>query len=289
LLGLSITTILTIAVILAVLGAGLIALAFADAWWVYTALGVLGAFLLLGFGALAGGLLYLRQFIRGKVRSGGGLNLDSNFSPEITKMLLSHFGSTPVGVLVDMIKERFNSILTLNNEVFLKRIRQLLYTRFMESGRSCFRIKTNHVYDLCYSNDLNRLANDPLSPQPGKGMQIVAQCAFEMATTLWFSTDEQQENDQAALIACGQFTTCYNLLSYIIKMKASPYFNTLNAEWQGKLSVLEAKLNLDFKAFRENPFVLYNELGIRYQVEGFKEQDVATFAFPSAEFGGLRG
>jgi hypothetical protein len=119
-------------------------------------------------------------------------------------------------------------------------------------------------------------------------MQIVAQASFEMATTLWFGKREQKNNDQAAIIACGQFTTCYNLLTYIIKMKASSYFGTLSAEVQAKIVALEGKLAVDFHKFCDNPFWLYNNIGVRYNVSGFKEQDVKKFPFPADEFAGLR-
>ena len=293
LMALSVRTISITAISLGIIGIALLIIGFRNPGWQNVTAAIVGTLLLILGIAIPGSLLYLHQFIGGKVRDKRGLNLDYTFSPRIVNLLLGYFSKTPLGVILNMLKDRFSSVLTLNNDVFLKRIRHLLYARFMGEGRRSFRMKTNHVYDLSYSNDLNRLQNDIEIAPPSAAMQIVSQCAFEMGTTLWFDQQSQRSYDQAALIACGQFTTCYNLLLYILRMKkVMPdgycYFDTLTEAWKEKVNQLEQVFNEHYIAFSKDPFWLYNQLGKQYQLTNFTAKSAADFPFPEKEFKDLR-
>lgn len=249
--------------------------------------------LFLSVGVL-GIIAFISNSIKNNIDKIDGLNLNRNFSKTIVGNLFGHFGATPVLVIVRMISERIRSILILNSDVFLKRIRFLLYNDAYQSGKYKFRIKANHVYDLAFSNDLNRADNDIATIIPSRPMQIVAQSAFEMATTLWFDKTNQDSNRLAALIACGQFTTCYNLLVYIYRLKntkrsnGTTYYATLSQPYKEKVDHLENELNNDFSKFRNDPFFMYNKMGVEFGINNFKITTIAEFPFPDAEFGGLR-
>ncbi|MFC6102378.1 patatin-like phospholipase family protein [Olivibacter domesticus] len=236
----------------------------------------------------------IRRFIEGNTDRLGGLNLNKNFSPSIVSNLFEHFASTPIMVIFRMLKERISSVLVLNNDVFLKRIRFLLYDKTYESGKYRFKIKTNHVYDLSFSNDLNRHKKGLNFMEPSKSIQIIAQTAFEMATTLWFDTTNQKNETLAALIACGQFTTCYNLLEYIYRLKTTKsksgdtYYSGLTPTYQQKIDYLERQLSKDYLTFKEDPFWLYNKCGVNFQLTNFKSSSMENFLFPSPSFAGLR-
>lgn len=236
----------------------------------------------------------IRRFIEGNTDRLGGLNLNKNFSPSIVSNLFEHFASTPIMVIFRMLKERISSVLVLNNDVFLKRIRFLLYDKTYESGKYRFKIKTNHVYDLSFSNDLNRHRKGLNFIEPSRSIQIIAQTAFEMATTLWFDTTNQKNETLAALIACGQFTTCYNLLEYIYRLKTTKsksgdtYYSGLVSAYQQKVDHLERQLSKDYRAFQEDPFWLYNKCGVNFQPANFKPISMENFLFPAHSFEGLR-
>lgn len=236
----------------------------------------------------------IRRFIEGNTDRLGGLNLNKNFSPSIVTNLFEHFASTPIMVIFRMLKERFRSVLILNNDVFLKRIRFLLYDKTYESGKYRFKMKTNHIYDLSFSNDLNRHKKELNFIEPSKSIQIIAQAAFEMATTLWFDTTNQKNETLAALIACGQFTTCYNLLEYIYRLKTTKsktgdtYYNGLASAYQEKVDHLEMQLSKDYLAFQENPFWQYNKCGVNFELANFKPSSMENFPFPAHSFEGLR-
>ncbi|SKB69265.1 Predicted acylesterase/phospholipase RssA, contains patatin domain [Parapedobacter luteus] len=236
-------------------------------------------------------LVVIRSYIKGNIHKLGGLDLDKNFSPEIVSNLFKHFGATPVGVIYRMLKERFSSVLLLNNDVFLKRIRFLLYNAAYNSKRYTYRLKTNHLYDLSFSNDS---ARDSIpGTTPSREMQVVAQAGFEMGTTLWFDTKSQENDSNAALIACGQFTTCYNLLKYIYRLRNSPikgkpsYYSTLPEKYRKLIDHLDASLKQDFNKFNTDPFWMYNQYGTSLGLPGFKIVKIANFKFPK-EFEGLR-
>ena len=285
LMALSVRTMFLIALLAGVVGAGLVYVGFYNPGWLNVIAAIVGTLLFIIGVGIPGILLYLHRFITGKVQEKKGLNLDHTFSPRIVNLLLGYFSKTPLGVILNMLKERFSSVLTLNNDVFLKRIRQLLYARFMGEVRKSFRMKTNHVYDLSYSNDLNRLENDVDIAPPSHAIQIVSQCAFEMGTTLWFGQQSQHSHDQAALIATGQFTTCYNLLLYILRMKKAvpgsrSYFDTLSESWKEKVNGLEEVLSTHYSAFKTDPFWLYNQLGRQYKPKKYTPVSATDFPFP---------
>ncbi|MEH6306812.1 patatin-like phospholipase family protein [Olivibacter sp. CPCC 100613] len=236
----------------------------------------------------------LRRFIEGNTERLGGLNLNKNFSPGIVTNLFEHFGSTPIVVIYNMIKERIASVLILNNDVFLKRIRYLLYSKTYDSGKHRFKIKTNHVYDLSFSNDYNRSRKKLDSLVPSRAQQVIAQIAFEMPTTLWFDTKSQQEETLAALITCGQFTTCYNLLEYIHRLKSTisksgfTYYQQLQKSYKEKIDFIEKQLLEDWQQFQNDPFFLYNRLGTLFQLKQFKPCGMEDFPSFNKNFEGLR-
>jgi hypothetical protein len=89
--------------------------------------------------------------------------------------------------------------------------------------------------------------------KPSPALQAVANCATEMDTTLWFDKNHYEKNQPAALIAAGQFTTCYNLLKYSFRFdSADPYWKTL-----------QTKLAADWDEFNKHPYCLYNKYGAR--------------------------
>ena len=234
----------------------------------------------------------IRAYIKGEI-NGGGLNLEKNFSPEIVKNLFEAFGGTPLYVLGAMIKDRINAITSLSGDMFMKRIRQLLYVQFMDEGRTSFRLKTNHAYDLSFSNDLFRRGENPfLNLEPNRDIQLVAQCAFEQATTLWYDTEATKNNNVAAIVACGQFNTCYNLLTYASRLRASNHFNTLSKEYKDKVNYLHSKLCIDYEAFKKDPFWLYNKVGIESGIKDFRPGSMADIPAPTLkptdQFYGLR-
>jgi predicted acylesterase/phospholipase RssA len=227
------------------------------------------------------GVLWIRKKIFNVTESGTPSGLLKSFTERIVLLLLKYFTKTPLPVLKQMLLARVDSVLMLNLSVFLKRIRQLLYNTFYNSPEWKNRGKGNHIYDLSFSNDINRNRNPEPGPYPpSRDMQIVAQVAFNMGTTLWFDkTDSLQQHDQACIIACGQFTTCYNLLEYIEKLLKNPA--AYDAAYQNRLLKLKEQLVTDYTHFKADPFFMYNDSGREYKIENFKPLSIKDIPFPS--------
>lgn len=192
-------------------------------------------------------------------------------------------------VLKRMITERLVSVLLLNNDVFLKRIRFLLFDEAYTSRKYSFKLKTNHIYDLSFSKDKrHEFSKVPFAPSIS--MQIVAQQAFKMPTTLWYDRSNQKKDTMATVIACGQFSTCFNLMEYIYRIKNNAnkkLYNNLSPAYKSKVDHLEQRLQSDLDKFKVDPFWLYNENGKAYAIDNFKIATVNNANIPK-EFKGLR-
>lgn len=244
--------------------------------------------------ALTFAFFVITQWLRRKIKStdntGADFNLRKTFSHSIVHKLIHFLNSTPLRVFAQMLSTRMSSMLILNNDVFLKRIRQLLYSNFYDTPQWTNRGKANHVYDLAYSNDLNRARQGGRAkgPVPSMPVQKVAESAFRMGTTLWFGPDDVQKLFKAAcLVATGQFTTCYNLLEYIYRLRENPVYATLDDDYKQRISVITQQLEADYAKFREDPFFLYNQLGRDSGVSNFRAVSHTDIPFP-ANFMGIK-
>jgi predicted acylesterase/phospholipase RssA len=204
----------------------------------------------------------------------------NGFTEKIIRLMVRYFTKTPLVVLKQMLQARVDSVLLLNMSVFMKRIRQLLYNKFYDSPEWKNRGKGNHIYDLAFSSDIYRSQNPPPTPflNPSKDIQIVAQTAFNMGTTLWFDkANIDQQHSEACIIACGQFTTCYNLLGYIEKLLLNP--SAYDAIYQSRLLNLKQQLTADYGHFKTDPFFMYNDYG-RELIGQFVPVNVKDIPFP---------
>jgi hypothetical protein len=82
-----------------------------------------------------------------------------------------------------------------------------------------------------------------------------------MGTTLWFSKKELDNGMLDALIACGQFTMCWNLLKYLEKMRMKPG-NTNEAH--AIIASLELQLKGHWDKFQNNPYwIIQQSMNVR--------------------------
>lgn len=232
--------------------------------------------------------LYLRSQLLGAANSTLILNFKKNFTERIISLLVGYFTKTPLSIIKQLISARAESVLMLNLSIFLKRIRQLLYNKFYFSPQWKNRGKGNHIYDLSFSNNINRKADDgyksPVPPvlDPSQDIQIVAQVAFNTGTTLWFDKQStEQVHSEACIIACGQFTTCYNLLLYITRLLAiKPEEAPFDPKYRNRLIKLEQQMLADYSDFKTNPFFYYNQSGVDFKIPGFKTVSMQGIPFP---------
>jgi len=224
-------------------------------------------------------VIWLRMQILGFSNSSAPVR--RSFTDKIIKLLVHYFMKNPIVVLKQMIEARTDSVLLLNMSIFLKRIRQLLYDKFYDSPEWKNRGKGNHIYDLAFSSDIYNKENPPPTPflNPTRDIQIVAQTAFNMGTTLWFDkASTKQQHSEACIIAAGQFTTCYNLLAYIEKLLLDP--TAYGAIYQNRLLGLKQDLMADYERFKTDPFFMYNDAGRDYKINNFQPLSVKDIPVP---------
>ena len=241
----------------------------------------LGVLMLLVSGVFFGIMVYIFFKLYAASKKEGGLNLQKNFSPNIVKTLLNNLRKTRLDALWQMVQARVTSILILNTDVFLKRVRQLLYNELFDANKWSYKVKGNRAYDLALSNDAHRKRGDKAVDEPSMAIKKIAEIAFAMGTTLWFDQGESKlAHKQACIIACGQFTTCYNLLDYILRIKRNAaLFSKLEKKYQDRLNELEEQLKDDYAKFQENPFFLYKQINKDWGVDA-SEVEESNIPFP---------
>ena len=74
----------------------------------------------------------------------------------------------------------------------------------------------------------------------------MALTASETPTSLWWDKTDIEKDRMDTLIACGQFTTCYSLMDYILKLQKQDIHSD-------KMEELYAQLQKDWKGFNRKP------------------------------------
>lgn len=167
---------------------------------------------------------------------------------------------------------RFRVLGLLLNNVFMNQIRRQGYAVTYEEERKGPDTITCLIYELATKNIANldrgmaakrKVAAERHHEQlwdaavrPLKTitapMRRVADSAAGMPTTLWFDSANKHRLDD--ILACGQFTLCFNLLVYLAEVEA----------WNGKLDEheqrLRAQLLADWELFTADPMYLLNQI-----------------------------
>jgi hypothetical protein len=214
---------------------------------------VAGLLLLIPSFMLSATYLYLKLMVSKQEKSLG----KTHFGRTIARYL-GYFAGLKFGILQQMAMSRFKSVLMMNMNIFLAQERRQAYSTFYNMPAYEHRALSCFIYEFSWQHD--RVRKDNLATKdkdwwadvatelaPGKKMQDMATKATSMATTLWFDAGVQTMRD--AIIACGQFTMCYNLLKHIYHLELiDTYWKT-----DAPLQALKTRLLADWKKFKEQP------------------------------------
>ena len=209
----------------------------------------------------------LKEFIYVK------LGLQKFFSAIITDKLAGYLQFTKLNVLEQMIKARLTSAVTMISDVNLKQVRRLIYKIFYEDAQWDNRRVPNFIYELSTYNIAarNNRFNNQLRlkwlPTPADKVLLleglekinpIAEIARLAPTTLWFDAIQVKDELLKKIVTTGQFTTCANLLEYVISLerKNVPF----DPAHQAELENLKGMLERDFIRFKENPYFLFDQL-----------------------------
>lgn len=224
----------------------------------YTGLYILGS-TIMGMGILLTVFGLLASVIKTSVLS----RLKSIFKKNVPEPLLDDiltFQKLDISLIQRMLTDRLTSAMTMLNDVFLKQMRRLNYDLFYSKDELENKRITATVYKLNgqetpYSKGVNY--NTEIRPEPSKNLESVCLTASETPTTLWWDKTDVSKNRMETLIACGQFTICYELMDYILKLKAA---EDNPVDDFTEIDILYNALQADWTSFNKQPLWLVEKL-----------------------------
>ena len=191
--------------------------------------------------ALAGSLLWGRW----KVRS-----IIADLSKAVSAPW-GRLGRLTTNVGADLVKLRVGSMLALTDDIFMNRIRSLNYAYIFTQPDLRGRIMANEIYDVVTAGDVAEASGLPSWLQASPAMVDVARAASTMGTKLWLQTPPPgQHGELDGLVACGQMTTCYNLVRFMALRRRPPDGTFADP----RLDTLWTKTQADWTAMRANPY-----------------------------------
>jgi predicted acylesterase/phospholipase RssA len=162
--------------------------------------------------------------------------------PKVKLASWDYFKKLTIDQIIDMAELRITSLSALASSVFMKRIRGLVFEHVYKDDNYKDKRLSNLIYELNGEKKYNALF---LYPSPE--MISVTKYAAGMPTTLWF----ENESDQRKLIACGQYTICYNIIDFIIRI-----YGTDPNGYPDSIKGIYNILIEDWEKFKNNPMIL---------------------------------
>ena len=112
--------------------------------------------------------------------------------------------------LIYLISGRAKSLITLTASVFMKRVRALVFKDIKVHPSYLNREVSNLIYDL---DDTGKFSDNIVKElAPTEEFRELTTLAEKVETSLWINNPDELRN----LVACGQVTTCFNLMRYIL-------------------------------------------------------------------------
>ncbi|MBN1397502.1 MAG: patatin-like phospholipase family protein [Bacteroidetes bacterium] len=187
-----------------------------------------------GFPAVVlGSLAYFIYWLRKKVK-----NEVLDRIPQIRLAAWKEIKHLTIDQVIDMAELRIRSLFALAGSVFMKRIRSLVFAHVYKNPGYENKRVSNLIYELDGSKKYRTLWL-----KPSDKMQKNTCAAANMPTVLWFDDPA----DLSRLIACGEYTICYNLIDFILRIDKNhkakyPYWFKQAVE--------------DWKSFEQDPLMM---------------------------------
>lgn len=200
-------------------------------------------------------------------------SLRNSFSADIVNKLAGYLRNTRLNILEQMLRARINSVLSMVLDINLKQVRRLIYEMFYKDPCWENRRVPNFIYELSTHNQISRENRIKSKKRMGwtateedrtlllgglDEISPLAESARLMGTTLWFDKPDTDAGRLRVITATGQFTTCVNLLEYVISLERKNL--PLKKPEKDKLALIKAQLEKDFKRFKTEPCFMYDLL-----------------------------
>jgi len=131
------------------------------------------------------------------------------------------------------------------------------------------RLIMNAAFDLADDEIEKRKKKYPYQSEellhPGEEIVLATSKAVNMSTRLWFTPEDLEGNKNMpdTLIACGQYTICFNLIEYMEKyLKHKKYaaeYEAYGEETKKAIEQLYSELMEDWRKFKKNPYWMVRE------------------------------
>ena len=190
--------------------------------------------------------------------------------PAFFEERMHHIDKLKFGTLNNLLLNRRNSVVKMVSKVFIKQMRWFGFERVYGDIGWQPRLIMNAIFELTQEEVEKRKKKYPYYSEeiidPGEKIMAVSEKALKKGTTLWFTDNELNgpNNLAESIIACGQFTICFNLLEYFEKFLKNKKYQTdyekFSPETKAALEELQHSLLLDWRKFKENPYWMVNEL-----------------------------
>jgi hypothetical protein len=164
----------------------------------------------------------------------------------------------PFSKYINLFLSRATSMLALTDRVFMKHIRSLNYDTIYKDEQWANRRIMNGLYELGTGENFGKhlTAEEEVMMEPSEAVYKTTDVATSMGTTLWWSEADRKQRKPEALVACGQYTICWNMLEYLCRLDHNSDNTT---EAHDHLRALRSALEADWQRFKEDPYWLLKE------------------------------
>lgn len=149
--------------------------------------------------------------------------------------------------VLDFFNNRLKSLVLMSSDVMMGQIRKFKLRQAFAGGDD-FRTVINAIYALTPKGtwrSLDKKVDKIL--RPSIELNGISNEVANIDTTLCFTEKQKRDDIPQKLVACGQFTTCWNLLLIINRLKSIPQDQWNNT--QSALVALETKIKDDWDHF----------------------------------------
>ena len=153
----------------------------------------------------------------------------------------------------NLLMNRAKSIIMMSSEVFLKHLRQLNYGSIYKDKQWTNRVLSSTIYELRPGERWQTMVKNGTLPkylEPSEAMQQNSAQAASMGTTLWFTPQDKENRMPHAIMACGQYNMCFNLLDYIEQIEKDP---TNLTEGHNLIKACKPQLLAAWEKFKKDP------------------------------------
>lgn len=163
--------------------------------------------------------------------------------------------SSPINNIATFLRDRFNTAHRMVDVIMMGHIKKSSYQTLFNSNQWKNRVMLNSLFIFSSKGKWDRALSkrnvQEKSMTPSRRIRQNSDKANKMKTTLWFTEEEIKTGMPEAILACGQYTICWNLLQQIDRLQGVPEDELTDG--QKELIGIKGILTGDWIRFNQNP------------------------------------